>query len=62
MSTKYLDHLAHQLKVDKSLLVARAINRMLAEMKKRCEHGEYSNQTKAEISFEAQLRIDDLVP
>ena len=51
MSTEYLDRLARQLKVGKSPACCRAINRVLAEMKKRCEAGEYSNQTEAESAF-----------
>jgi hypothetical protein len=51
MDTEYLDQLAHQLRIDKTPACRRAINRMLAEMKKRCEAGEYSNQTEAESAF-----------
>ena len=45
-----IDRLA-LLKVGKSAACMRAINRTLAEMKKRCEAGEYSNQTEAESAF-----------
>ena len=51
MSTAYLDRLAQQLKGDKSPACRRAINRILAEMKKRCEDGEYGAQTEAESAF-----------
>jgi hypothetical protein len=51
MSTEYLDRLARLLKVGKSAACIRAVNRILAEMKKRCEAGEYSNQTEAESAF-----------
>jgi hypothetical protein len=49
--TEYLDRLALQLKAGKNPNCRRAINRILAEMKKRCEAGEYSNQTEAESAF-----------
>jgi hypothetical protein len=48
MSTEHLDHLARQLKVGKNPACCRAINRILAETKKRCEAGEYSNQSEVE--------------
>ena len=51
MNTEYLDQLAHQLRIDKTPACRRAVNRMLAEMKKRCEAGEYSNQTEAKSAF-----------
>jgi hypothetical protein len=51
MSTEYLDQLAQQLKVNKNPACRRAINRILAETKKRCEVGEYSSQTEAETAF-----------
>lgn len=51
MGTEYLDQLAQQLKVNKSPRCRRAVNRILAEMKKRCEVGEYSSQTEAETAF-----------
>lgn len=51
MSTEYLDHLAQQLKLNKSAACRRAINRILAEMKKRSETGEFSNQTEGETAF-----------
>jgi len=51
MDTGYLDRLADQLKVNKTAACRRAVNRMLAEMKKRCNAGEYGNQTEAENGF-----------
>jgi hypothetical protein len=51
VSTEYLDRLSRLLKVGKNPACCRAINRILAEMKKRCEAGEYSNQTEAESAF-----------
>jgi hypothetical protein len=51
MDTGYLDRLADQLKVNKTAACCRAINRMLAEMKKRCNAGEYGNEAEAENAF-----------
>jgi len=51
MSTEYLDQFAQQLKVNKSPACRRAINRILAEMKKRCDEGEYASETEAELAF-----------
>jgi hypothetical protein len=51
MSTEYLDRLARQLKVGKNPACCRAINRILAELKKPCQNGEYNNQTDAERAF-----------
>jgi hypothetical protein len=52
VSNEYLDQLAHQLK---NLLTPpacrRAINRILEEMKKRCENGEYRDPMAAELPF-----------
>ena len=50
MNNEYHDQLVHQLKVDKTPGL-RAINRMLAEMKKRFEADEYSSQIEAEGPF-----------
>ena len=41
MDTDYLDRLAQELKSDKTPACRRAINRMLAEMKKRWEEGRF---------------------
>jgi hypothetical protein len=51
MNTEYLEHSAQQLKVDKSPACRRAINRILAVMKKRCADGEYETQAEAESAF-----------
>jgi hypothetical protein len=51
MGTEYLDHLAQELKANKTPPCRRAVNRILAEMKKRVDAREYSNQTEAEIAF-----------
>jgi hypothetical protein len=49
--TEYLDRLALQLKAGKNPNCRRAINRILADVKKRCQKGEYSSQTEAENAF-----------
>jgi hypothetical protein len=49
--TEYLDQLADQLKIDKTPACRRAINRILAEMKARCEKGEYDTPMAAESAF-----------
>ena len=49
--TEYLDQLADQLKIDKTPVCRRAINRILAEMKTRCENGEYSTPMEAESAL-----------
>jgi hypothetical protein len=51
MNTQYLDQLAHQLRIDKTPACRRAINRILEEMKKRCENGEYADPMAAESAF-----------
>jgi hypothetical protein len=51
MSTQYLDQLARQLKIKKSPACCRAINRILAEVKKRCQAGEYRDQNESEEAF-----------
>jgi hypothetical protein len=56
--TEYLDQLADQLKVDKTPACRRAINRILAEMKTRCENGEYSTPMQAESAFRGFVEDD----
>lgn len=51
MDTKYLVRLAHQLRIDKTPACRRAINRILEDMKRRCENGEYRNPMEAESAF-----------
>ena len=51
MSSDYLDQLAHQLKIGKTPACRRATNRVLAEMKTRCEKGGYNSPMAAESSF-----------
>jgi hypothetical protein len=51
MSTEYLDQLARQLKIDKTPACRRAINRILEDLKKRCESGEFATPMDAEAAF-----------
>ena len=51
MDTEYLDQLAEQLKAEKSPACRRAINRILADTKKRCEEGRYGTPMEAEATF-----------
>ena len=51
MDTEYLVRLAHQLRIEKTPACRRAINRILEDMKKRCENGEYRNPMDAESAF-----------
>lgn len=58
MGTEYLDQLARQLKVNKNPACRRAINRILAEIKKRCGRGEYTSLTEAELAFRKFVEDD----
>ena len=51
MDTEYLDRLAHQLRIDRTPACRRAINRILEEIRKRCENGEYADPMAAESAF-----------
>jgi hypothetical protein len=51
MDTAFLDRLGQQLRIDKSPSCRRAINRILEDMKKRCESGKYSTPMVAESDF-----------
>ncbi len=50
-STEYLDQLAQQLKIDKNAACRRAIERILAMIKRRCDEGVYESHTAAELDF-----------
>jgi hypothetical protein len=50
-STEYLDLLAQQLKIDKNAACRRAIERILATIRKRCDEGAYGSRTAAELDF-----------
>jgi hypothetical protein len=51
MDTAFLDQLAHQLRINKTPPCRHAINRILEEMKKRCDDGEYDTPMAAESAF-----------
>jgi hypothetical protein len=51
MDTRFLDQLAQHLRKGKSPACRRAIERLLTEMKERCEHDEYESQAEAERAF-----------
>jgi len=51
MNSQYRDQLAHQLRIGKSPSCRRAINRILEDLKKRCENGEYDTPMAAESVF-----------
>jgi hypothetical protein len=51
MNTEFLTQLAHQLRIGKTPGCRRAINRILEEMKKRCENGEYKTPMAAESAL-----------
>ena len=51
MSTDFLDRLASQLKANKSAACRRAIQRILAVVKKNLEDGKYENDVEAEADF-----------
>jgi hypothetical protein len=51
MDIGFLDRLAHQLRIGKSPSCRRAINRILEDLKKRCENGEYDIPMAAESVF-----------
>jgi hypothetical protein len=48
MDTAFLDRLAQQLRIDKTPSCRRAINRILEDMKKRCNEGKYNTPMAAE--------------
>jgi hypothetical protein len=51
MEIGFLTQLAHQLRNGKTPSCRRAINRILEDMKKRCEKGEYDSPMAAESDF-----------
>jgi hypothetical protein len=51
MSTEFLDRLASQLKIGKSAVSRRAIERILDDLKKRYEKGQYQSPIEAERDF-----------
>ena len=59
METDFLDRLASQLKRDKNVACRRAIQRLLAAMKKRCESGEFKSHTEAEAELRRLVASED---
>ena len=57
MSTDHLDQLAHQLKLDKNAACRRAIERILAMIRKRCDEGIYESRTVAELDFRKLVEL-----
>jgi hypothetical protein len=51
MNTDFLEQLAGQVKVGKNAACRRAIERILAMVKKRCDEDVYSSSTAAELDF-----------
>jgi hypothetical protein len=51
VSTDFLDRLANQLRANKSPACRRAIQRILAVVKKNFEDGKYKNDVEAEADF-----------
>jgi hypothetical protein len=51
MKIDFLEQLARQLRIGKTPGCRRAINRILEEIKKRCENGEYQTPMTAESAF-----------
>jgi hypothetical protein len=59
VSTDFLDRLATQLKTNKSALCRRAIQRILAVVKKNFEDGKYKNDVEAEADFRQLVDRDE---
>jgi hypothetical protein len=51
MGTAFLTRLVHQLRIGKTPGCRRAINRILEEIKNRCENGKYDTPMAAESAF-----------
>ena len=59
VSTDFLDRLATQLKANKSAVCRRAIQRILAVVKKNVEDGKYKNEVEAEADFRQLVDRDE---
>jgi hypothetical protein len=57
MDIEFLTQLAHQLRIGKTPACRRAINRILEEMKQRCEKGEYDTPVDAESAFRESVDL-----
>jgi hypothetical protein len=51
MNVEFLNQLARQLKLNKAPSCRRTINRILEEIKNRCENGKYATPMAAESAF-----------
>jgi hypothetical protein len=51
MNVEFLDQVAHQLRINKTPSCRRAINRILEEIKSRCENGKFDTPMAAESAF-----------
>ena len=51
LDTAFLAQFVHQLRIGKPPSCRRAINRILEEMKRRCDNGEYMTPMAAESAF-----------
>jgi hypothetical protein len=58
MNTEFLDQLAHQLRIGKTPGCRRAINRILEEIKRGCENGEYDTPMAAESAFRELVKTE----
>jgi hypothetical protein len=58
MDIEFLTQLTHQLRIGKSPSYRRAINRILEDMKKRCESGEYKTPMAAESAFRETVQSE----
>jgi hypothetical protein len=59
VSTDFLDRLASQLRANKSTACRRAIQRILAVVKKKFEDGKYKNHVEAEADFRQLVDRDE---
>jgi len=59
VSTDFLDHLASQLRANKSAACRRAIQRILAIVKNNLEDGKYKNDVEAEADFRQLVDRDE---
>lgn len=55
MDTEFLNRLAKVLKSGKSAACQRAISRLLSNLKKRCEAGEFDSPAEAEGVFRSMV-------
>jgi predicted transcriptional regulator len=58
MTTKFLDHLAEQLRARRSAACRRAISRILTAVKARVEAGAYPDQPEAERDFRTRVAAE----